>query len=309
MENISIFEIKVLLIVIKEKNLSSAAKKVGLTQPGISRIIIKLEKNFSVKIFDKRKHPWELTTAGVILKEGFIGILNIAQETLEKLDDVVQNRKGSFNFATMAYEDRYLLPEVFTQFYKKYPNFKIKTFLFDAKDIEQNLIDHKTDFAHVLLPIKNDDIETIFLKEYEIIVCIPNRFLIEKNIDIPKENDLQEIDISLFKEYCFILRRLNLNFRNYENDIFKKSNFIPDESKIIEVPQYITGLNLANEGIGINFILDDVLKHIEKSTNVSFFKIKNIIPKQTLALAYLKNRNLSDIEEDFIKIMQKNIFI
>jgi len=307
MENINVFEIRALLAVIKEKSISAAAKKLNVTQPAISKLVMRVEENYRIKIFDRQKTPWKLTTVGEVFKERLNAIYKEHSLLLMDIDDIVTNKKGSLDFATMAYEDRYLLPDIFTKFYKEYPNFKINTFLLDSQKMEQSLIDRKIDFAHVLLPVKSSNITSIFLKEYEIIVCIPNKFLIDKYIKIPKENNLQEIDLSLFKKDPFILRQSKLGFSIYENYIFTKSNFFPDKEKLIEVSQYITGINLSNEGIGINFTLDATLNYIKKSNNVSYFKIKNIRPKQKLSIAYLKNRKLSIVEEYFLQIMQENI--
>lgn len=266
-----------------------------------------LEKTYSIKIFDKNKNPWELTSAGVIFKESLSNILNEHEKMLSEIDNIVANRKGDFSFATMLYEEKNILTNTFVDFYKKYPNFKINIFLESSKKMEQLLLERKIDFANVILPTKASEIKTIILKEYEIMACIPNKFLLDEKIAIPQTQSLQEIDLSLFKNKPFVLHKSQYGFRNWQNNILKESNIVLDKNNVIEVPQHTTAIDLSNKDIGICFLLDDILNHIEYPKNATIFKIKDIRPKQTLAIAYLNNRILSAIEKDFIKIMQKNI--
>lgn len=307
MENISISQIKTLLTVIEEKNISNAATKLNLTQPAISRMIMSLEKFYSVSFFDRSKNPWKLTPAGVVFIEGITNILREHENILEKIDDIVANRKGFFSFGTMLYEEKYILTTSFIEFYEKFADFKLNIFLDSSKNMEQLLLDRKIDFATIILPVKNNEIKDIPLKEYEIFICIPNKFLIEKKIEIPKKNTITEIDLSLFKESPFILHKEQYGFRSWQNHILQELNIILEKNNIIEVPQHTTAVDLSTRDIGICFLLDDLLNHIEYPKNATVFKIKHIRPKQILALAHLRCRNLSNIEKTFIKIIQKNI--
>ena len=63
MQNLQIF-----VTVAEERNISNAAKKLGLTQSAISQSIRQLEDNFGVVLFNRGRRPLSLTAAGLALR-------------------------------------------------------------------------------------------------------------------------------------------------------------------------------------------------------------------------------------------------
>lgn len=308
MENIDFLEAKVLLTVIEEKSVSAATKKLTLSQPAISKLIMRIEQNYNIIIFDKNKRPWQLTPAGLVFEEFLNTIVKEHARLLKNLSDVVKDKKGQVVFYTMIYEDKYLLPDILAKFYEQYPNFKVNISIGETKAMEDFLLEKKADFATVVMPVKNNKIKTVSIKEHELIIGIPNQYLIEKNLKIPEnKNLLPDINLSLFKDKPFILHKKKYKVRDIQEGVLKEKGISIGEN-IMEIEQHITGLSLAKKGLGVCFLLKDVLKRAEKTDNlgnISFFRIEGIRPKQVVAIGYLKNRILSDIEKDFLKIAKE----
>lgn len=303
--NIDIFQANVLLVVIEEKSLIKASTKLPLTPSAISKIIKKVEKSYNIKIFDKTQKPWQITSAGKVFKNFIVTLIRENENTLKKIHSLPNPVKKFFKLATMPYEDKYLLPKVLTTFYNKYPDFKVDITLDASKKMELYILSKKADFATIILPNINNKIETVPLCDYEIVTCIPNIFLEEMKLSIPKKTTvLPEIDLSKFKNKTFILHKRVFIFRDYEEKILSEIGFSPEPRKIIETSQFDTAINLVTKNQGICFVLDDSVNYLKQNKNLSFFKIKNIRLSQTIALAYLKNRHLSDTEKDFINFMK-----
>lgn len=304
-ENINLFEAKVLLTVMEDKNISGVVSKVSLTQSAISKLVMRIEQNYNVMIFDKNKKPWQLTPAGLIFREFLLKILKEHEALLEDLNELVENRKGSFTLYTMPYEDKYVLPSILSAFYRKNPSLAVNIVLDNTKKMEEALLDKKADLAIVVSPVKSDEIQLVPIIENETIIAIPNDFLLEKGIAIPTNKQLKDIDISLFKEKPFILHKKQFKVRDLQEEIFRENNFYPLKETSIEVEQHITGVNLAAEGLGICFLSDDSFGRLENTQNISFFRIKGSRPMQTISIGYLKSKKLSLGELDFINIAKE----
>ncbi len=61
--------LEVFLAVAETGNVSSAAHRLGLTQPAVSRIINRLETQLGSTLLDRQSRPLRLTAAGVVLRE------------------------------------------------------------------------------------------------------------------------------------------------------------------------------------------------------------------------------------------------
>lgn len=65
----------------EERNFGRAAHKLGISQPPLSQLIMRLEQDYGHKLFIRHARDVELTDAGRILLEGARSVLALARET------------------------------------------------------------------------------------------------------------------------------------------------------------------------------------------------------------------------------------
>ena len=78
------------IAVANERHFGRAAKKLHIEQSPLSRIIKELEDHLSVKLFNRKKRPIELTRSGEAFKRD-------AERMFSVLDQAIQNVKGAAN--------------------------------------------------------------------------------------------------------------------------------------------------------------------------------------------------------------------
>jgi len=66
----------VFVTVAEERNMSNAAKKLGITQPAVSLSIRQIEEQLGVVLVNRERRPLELTPAGVTLRNRAVVLLN-----------------------------------------------------------------------------------------------------------------------------------------------------------------------------------------------------------------------------------------
>jgi LysR family cys regulon transcriptional activator len=107
-------------------NLTSAAKALFTSQPGVSKAIIELEDELGVEIFRRHgKRIRSLTEPGKRILSSIERILDEV-ETLKRVGkDFASQDQGNFVIATTHTQARYALPKVLTEFTKRFPKVRV----------------------------------------------------------------------------------------------------------------------------------------------------------------------------------------
>ena len=107
-------------------NLTTAAKALFTSQPGVSKAIIELEDELGVEIFRRHgKRVRSLTEPGKRILASIERILDEV-ETLKRVgEDFASQDQGSLVIATTHTQARYALPKVLMEFTKRFPKVRV----------------------------------------------------------------------------------------------------------------------------------------------------------------------------------------
>ena len=81
--NITVTEMKAAMAVAKTGGFTKAAKRLGMSQPGLSRQVQRVEKVYGIRLFHRRDRGAEVTTGGSIVLEAFNDALNALARSVE----------------------------------------------------------------------------------------------------------------------------------------------------------------------------------------------------------------------------------
>jgi LysR family cys regulon transcriptional activator len=129
-------------------NLTSAAKALFTSQPGVSKAIIELEDELGVEIFRRHgKRIRSLTEPGKRILASIERILN-EMETLKRVgDDFANQDQGNFVIATTHTQARYALPKVLGEFTKRFPKVRVSIQQGNPMEIAEMLQYDRADIA------------------------------------------------------------------------------------------------------------------------------------------------------------------
>jgi LysR family cys regulon transcriptional activator len=129
-------------------NLTSAAKALFTSQPGVSKAIIELEDELGVEIFRRHgKRIRSLTEPGKRILTSIERILDEV-ETLRRVGkDFASQDQGNFVIATTHTQARYALPKVLTEFTKRFPKVRVSIQQGSPGQIAELLIHDRADIA------------------------------------------------------------------------------------------------------------------------------------------------------------------
>jgi LysR family cys regulon transcriptional activator len=129
-------------------NLTSAAKALFTSQPGVSKAIIELEDELGVEIF--RRHGKRIRSLTEPGKRILISIEHILDEmeTLKRVgNDFANQDLGNFVIATTHTQARYALPKVLSEFTKRFPKVRVSIQQGSPGQIAELIIQDRADIA------------------------------------------------------------------------------------------------------------------------------------------------------------------
>jgi len=138
--------LRIFLAVAEERSFSRAAAKVHRTQPAVSQIIRKLEREIGEALFDRSSRDGTLTDAGRVLLQNAEKLLNLRTETQRELSDLRRLQSGRVSVAANEFTALYLLP-VLHQFRRLHPMIQVAVRRSLASHIPQELLAHTVELG------------------------------------------------------------------------------------------------------------------------------------------------------------------
>jgi DNA-binding transcriptional LysR family regulator len=167
-----LFQLEAFLAVIREGSFSGAAKVLYRTQPAVSQIIQRLERELGQPLFDRSSRRGVLTDAGRVLAEHAERLLNLRGQALAALDDVRSYRTGVLSVAANELTCLYLLP-VLEEYRRHYPGVRVTVQRALASRIPAQVRDYGADLGIVTFRPDDPALRTIVIYRDELAFVVP----------------------------------------------------------------------------------------------------------------------------------------
>ena len=144
--------IQYLLTVAQEQNITTAAKKLYISQPALSRMILDLEQELGTPLFIRERNALRLTQAGAVYLRGCRQILAMDRSVKREISDLLSSRRGKITLAVTALTGEFLLPRILNAFEAEYPNVKLELYEEKMRFLNEAVKNGKADLALVRSP-------------------------------------------------------------------------------------------------------------------------------------------------------------
>ena len=114
------------LVVAETGTILTAADKLSMTQPALSRTISKLEEQFQGQLFERVPTGVRLTQFGSLVLDQSIHVLREMELAEEQIKTAISGQSGSLNITAGPVWMKTILPTVVTLFRKSYPGIELK---------------------------------------------------------------------------------------------------------------------------------------------------------------------------------------
>jgi DNA-binding transcriptional LysR family regulator len=269
---------------------TKAAITLHISQPSLSAAIKKLEGHVGLSLIERNTRKFSLTKEGEILYKEAKKLLNHFKYVNEEMTRL--KSKGPLELQIGLIESvKSWLPKVIASYSGSNPDIHIKLIeVLGLKQVELALQNYKIHLAITNQYFENDEILTVPIYKENLVAILPKGHSLQK---------AKSISIMDLKDEEFIISREGFQTRLDILNAFRKSGIHPNIH--FEIERFETACSLVEEGLGITIVPEN---YITLSNHASFTikKITTTNLSRTVYIAFLKNRYLPPVAEDFINI-------
>ena len=161
------------LEIVRLKSFSKAALTCFRTQPAISAQVRQLEQELNANLFERLGTRIALTPAGRIFGEYAEQILDLRRRAQESIQELERVPRGELIIAANEATCIYVLPDVFSEYKKQFPNVQLHVDRSYGSRVLQAVQDNLADFGITQLPVDAKKCQVVKIHSDEIRLLVP----------------------------------------------------------------------------------------------------------------------------------------
>ena len=266
----------------QEGSFSRAAEKLYMTQPALSIAVKRVEAGLGAELFDRSRHPLELTQAGQAYIETIRRVRYLEEELERQIEDLRGLQTGKIRVGGTHYINCYLLAGAMAEFAAAWPGVEIELTEASSADLAAALARRELDL------IFNCDPELVARFEHRPAFYDHLLLAVHEQTALPEEllqkaltagdilegvhlrEDTARVPLSEFKELSYILLGPGNNLYDRGREMFREAGFTPHIKMMVS--QLVTSFRLADNGLGAAFVSDRLIR--TPSSHLRFFRLE-----------------------------------
>ena len=285
------------LEIVRLKSFSKAAQTCYRTQPAISAQVRQLEQELNTTLFERLGTKIAIATAGKILAEYAEQILDLRRRAQDQINELERVPRGELVIAANEATCIYVLPHVFSQYKKEFPNIQLSVDRSYGTRVVQAVVDNLADFGITQLPVQEKRLQVAKIHSDEIKLLLPaNHPLTNYKAIAPK--DLAGHPLLLPKSGN-TRTRLNVWLEPVENQV--QISMELDSSEMIK--QFVVA------GLGLSFLAASNCREEVAAGKLSVLSLAPEPMIRRLGLIYRKDKALSKAALGFIQVILEHAVI
>lgn len=301
-------ELNYLLCIAKNCTISKAAEELYLSQPSLSLFLINLEKRLGVKLFERVNKKMHLTYAGEQYIDAAKKIISTYENVETLMGQISNSQVGRLRIGCTPARARYVFPIVIPEFVKIFPKYSLQLIEGSPGELEKMLSLGDLDIILYTAYNKISDFSYVKIKTEETVLCTPNK---EKylNMSMVKEGFSQPwIHLDNLKNETFLLVSDNWRIGCASKEILKEENMMPLQATI-QFSTVETSVEAVSRGLGVCFCSNILVNHFFTEKPPLYFSVGKQ-PKQTdFVIAYRKDYEILDAQNELIQLVKKHFDI
>ena len=161
------------LEIVRLKSFSKAAQTCYRTQPAISAQVRQLEQELNATLFERLGTKIALTAAGKIFADYTERILDLRRQAQDSINELERVPRGELVIAANEATCIYVLPRVFAEYKKQFPNVGMLVDRSYGVRVVQAVVDNLADFGITQLPVQEKKLQVVKIHTDEIRMLVP----------------------------------------------------------------------------------------------------------------------------------------
>ena len=279
------------LTVAKEGQITSAAKKLCISQPPLTAQLKKFEEELGVQLIKKVGRNIKLTEAGEALYEKGNQIVELVTKTQKEIKDIDKGEVGTLSIAAVTALGATFLPEQILNYSQKYPKISFRIYDADNHMITNLLTNGVIEIGIVLCPVDTTIYDSIPLPTQLMVAAMHPKWN-----QHPTQNSVTLKELS---DKPLILHRSSDRIRAYYEDNNLNPNIICLHNDIRSM------ISLSSTGLGIA-IIPKTSAVLNRNKNLIYKEVSEPILPLYANIIWSRNRYLSNIAKNFLEMLQNS---
>ena len=161
------------LEIVRLKSFSKAALSCFRTQPAVSAQVRQLEQELNASLFERLGTKIALTPAGRILADHAEQILDLRRQAQDRINELERMPRGELVIAANEATCIYVLPGVFSEFKRRFPNVQMLVDRSYGSRIVEAVLENQADFGITQLPVAEKRLQVNKIHSDEIKLIVP----------------------------------------------------------------------------------------------------------------------------------------
>lgn len=202
-------------------NLRLASARLNITQPALTKCIMRMEEETGTKLFQRKGRLIVPTSVGNVLIRRARTIIQSIDETQREIHDYVNGSRGHARLGVVATITEFLMPEILNDLTRSNPNVTLKLTVGMTDFLLDNL--RRDELDVVISPVYESD-------EFDCLPIMKDQVVIVASRDHPlagRSASLEEL-----KEYKWILPQSSVGLRVWLERAFERLSLPPPQVQV-----------------------------------------------------------------------------
>ncbi len=282
------------LEIVRLKSFSKAAQTCYRTQPAISAQVRQLEQELNTTLFERFGTKISLTIAGRIFAEYAEQMLATRRKAQDAINELERVPRGELVIAANEATCIYVLPGVFAEFKKRFPNVQLLVDRSYGTAVVQAVLDNQADFGITQLPVAEKKLQAVNIHSDEIRLLVPahHRLASQEKV-FPK--DLVD-EVILLPKTGTTRARLNVWLDPVVEEL--KVSMELDSTEMIK--------RFVMADLGVSFLAASHCKEEVETNKLACVSLGPELMMRRVGLIYRRDKSLSKAALGFIEVTLLN---
>lgn len=301
--------------VYREKSFSKAAQNLYISQPSLSARIKQIEEQIGEPLFDRSTSPLQLTEIGKVYIDAAEEIFQIEQRVENYINNLTTLKTGHLSIGASNLFAAYVVPQLLTQFKRKFPDIHIQITEGNTSQLEAMLSNNSLDF--VIDNYRYDN--TLYNKQLycreNILLAVPKHFSVHDGLteyqlshdNVKNKSYLNPsspaVPLSAFSDLPFIMLMPGNDTRLRGDRLCRDAGFHPNI--ILEFNQQSTAYMAASTQLGATFISDILVSQLPSFENLVYYKLAGENARRDVYFYYKNHKYKTRVMEEFLSMMDE----
>jgi LysR family cyn operon transcriptional activator len=255
-------QLKYILTLAEEGNMTGAAQKLYISQPSLSNMLAGVENELGAVLFERKTARMTLTPAGRCYVEAAKSILRIKSDLERQLGEVRQHTRGHISIGCGRQICTFLFPLIIPAFRRSYPGLTVHLFEDSLSVLQKMLLDGELDFVFSYEEMHGEQLCCVHFLDEEAVLFAPPGFC----LDTARQVEGRRLPVIDFKELDgkpFVLYKKGNRLRELTDRVFETFACTPEIVLETDNWQTCIGMTAAGEAFSIlpsHTILDNAAK-------------------------------------------------